>query len=398
MDIAISTDETIGVEDLYLLPTYRKMPIALTRGEGSYVWDAEGNRYLDFYGGHCVTPLGHCPPRVVEALKAQAETLLFYSNVIYSPVRARAATLLADFAPDGLRHVYFCNSGTEANETALKLARKWSGKPGVVAMEGSFHGRTLGSLAATWEKKFRDSYESVLPETVFAPFGNAEAVQAILSERDDIAAVIIEPIQSMAGIRTAPEEYFRSLRNTCDHHHVALIFDEIQTGLGRTGTFSISEQLGMKPDMITFAKGLGSGVPVGAVLVSDEITQDVQYGDQGNTFGGGMLAMAAVVATLETIRDENLMSRPPVLFDRLSASLKPFIRAIRGRGCLIGLEVEGEAGRIVTALRKNGVLTGGSADPHVIRLMPPLNLAENEVDEFIEAFRAAVESLPPSNS
>ena len=394
MDLTISTEETIEVEEHYLLPTYKKMPIALVRGEGSYVWDAEGNRYLDFYGGHCVTPLGHRPPRVVEALKSQADTLLFYSNVLYSPVRARAAGLLADFAPEGLKHVYFCNSGTEANETALKLARKYTGKPVVVAMEGSFHGRTLGSLAATWGEKFRAPYKSVLPETIFAPFGDADALQAIFAERDDVAAVIIEPIQSMAGIRTAPDEYFRSLRAICDQHGVVLIFDEIQTGLGRTGTFSISEQLGMKPDMITLAKGLGSGIPVGAVLVSDEITKDVQYGDQGNTFGGGMLAMSAVAATLATIRDENVMSRPPVLFERIASGLKSYIRNIRGRGCLIGLELESEAGPVVTALRKHGVLTGGSADPYVIRLMPPLNLSDEEADTFIETFRKVTESEP----
>lgn len=387
MQYEISTEETIELENTFLLPTYKKMPLVVVRGQGSYVWDADGHKYLDFYGGHCVTPLGHCPPRVVQALNAQAETLLFYSNVVYNPTRARAAALMASLAPSSLKHVYFCNSGTEANETALKLARKWTGKPGLIAMEGSFHGRTLGSLAATWEAKYRDPYQEVLPETVFVPFGNENAVDKVLADRDDIAALILEPIQSMAGIRTAPDVYFQALRSVCDKHGVALIFDEIQTGVGRTGTFSISEQLGIEPDMITMAKGLGSGIPVGAVLTSDRVSESVQFGDQGTTFGGGMLAMAALIATLETLQEEDVMLRPPVIFERVSAGLSPLVREIRGAGCLIGIEMDREVAPVVAALRNEGILTGGSADPYVIRLMPPLNLSDEEVDTFVRAFK-----------
>jgi acetylornithine/N-succinyldiaminopimelate aminotransferase len=388
----MTTQETIRLEDAFQIPTYAKIPLALVRGEGCYVWDADGRRYLDFYGGHCVTLLGHCPPRVVEAIQRQASELIFYSNVAYSPLRARAAELLARLAPPGMGHVFFCNSGTEANETALKLARKASGRSGIIATEGGFHGRTLGSLAATWTEKYRAPYTRVLPETHFVPFGDATAVEEVLLRDSDIAAVILEPIQSMAGITEAPNEYFEALRRLCDAHGVALIFDEVQTGVGRTGTFSISEQLGVTPDLISLAKSLGSGVPVGAVLVGDEIASSVELGDQGTTFGGGMLAMAAVTATLETLISDALMSRAAELFDRIRSAAAPHARSVRGRGCLIGIELDGPAGPVLKKLRENGVLAGSAADPNVIRLMPPLNAGDVAAEEFGEAFSLAVSS------
>lgn len=386
----MNTAETIQIEDQYQIPTYAKLPVALVRGEGCYVWDAEGNRYLDFYGGHCVTLLGHCPPRVVAAIQAQAADLIFYSNVVYSPVRARAAALLAKLAPAGLGHAFFCNSGTEANETALKLARKFTGKPGVIATVEGFHGRTLGSLAVTWEEKYRAPYAAVLPETQFVPFGDADAVAAVLAERNDIGAVILEPIQSMAGVTTAPSSYFQALRALCDEHGVALIFDEVQTGIGRTGTFSISEQYGVRPDLITLAKSLASGIPVGAVLASDAIAASVKLGDQGTTFGGGMVAMAAIIATLETIVDEQLMARAPVLFERIREAVRPYARDVRGAGCLIGVELDAPAAPVMKRLRtESGILTGGAGNPNVIRLMPPLNTPDEALDAFAAAFEKA---------
>ena len=389
----MTTEEIIHLEDAFQIPTYRKMPVALVRGEGSYVWDSEGNRYLDFYGGHCVALLGHCPPEVVAAVQEQASQLIFYSNVAYSPVRARAAALLSLASPEGLRHAFFCNSGSEANETALKLARKTTGKPGLVAMEGGFHGRTLGSLAATWKPIYRAPYTAVLPETHFVPFGNLEAVETVLATHDDIAAVILEPIQSMAGIVQAPDGYYSDLRALCDRHGVLLIFDEVQTGVGRTGTFSISEQLSLKPDLITLAKSLGSGVPVGAVLASDAIAAGVEHGDQGSTFGGGMLAMAAVAATLETIREEGLMDRAKAIHEQIRSAVEPLAKAVRGRGCLIGLELDGPVKPMLAQLREAGVLAGSSGDPNVLRLMPPLNASDADVAFFAKAFAQALDNV-----
>lgn len=386
----MTTREIIALEDQYQIPTYQKIPIALARGEGSFVWDADGRRYLDYYGGHCVTLLGHCPPRVVRAIQEQAETLLFYSNVVYSEVRARAARLLAQMAPEGMQHVFFCNSGTEANETALKLARKFTGKSAVISTEGGFHGRTLGSLAVTWTPSYREPYRESLAETVFVPFGDAYAVERALAEQGDVAAVIVEPLQSMAGVADAPDSYFVELRKACDRHGALLIFDEVQTGVGRTGTFSISDQLGMRPDLISLAKSLGSGVPVGAVLVSDPVAASVNYGDQGTTFGGGMVAMAAVEATLESIREENLMSRADHVFSRIKDSVSEVALEVRGRGCLIGVRLDQPVGPVLAALRERGILAGSSGDANVLRLMPPINTTDEEIDFFAGAFEESV--------
>ncbi len=387
----MTTPEIIRKEDAHLIPTYRKMPLALVRGEGTWVWDSNGKKYLDCYGGHCVTILGHCPPRVTAALKRQSEKLLFYSNVVYSDVRATAAMRLAKMAP--LRQIFFCNSGTEAVETALKIARKATQRSGIIAMEGDFHGRTLGSLATTWNSNYRAPYADMLAETVFAPFGDLSAVEAILQDNRDIAAVILEPIQSIAGIVQAPDEYYRELRALCNKYGVLLIFDEIQTGVGRTGTFSMSEQMGMLPDLITLAKSLGGGMPVGAVLASDALAEGVQYGDQGSTFGGGMLAMAAVDAVLTTLQAENLMQRAAPIFEQIVKATRPYVQEVRGRGCLIGLKLDMPAKPVLAALRERNVLAGGSADPHVIRLMPPLTTSGAEIDFFAQAFADTMATL-----
>lgn len=370
-----------------LLPTYHQLPIALERGEGIYVWDTEGRRYLDFYGGHCVTVLGHCPPRVVEAVQRQAGTLMFYSNVVGSPIRVEAAERLAALAPLG--RPFFCNSGTEANETALKLARATTGKSGIVAMKGGFHGRTLGSLAATWGDGYHAPYRSILPETRFVPFGWEGAVEEALAE-GDVAAVILEPIQSMAGMTTATPAYAQALRRLCNQYGALLIFDEVQTGVGRTGTFSFADQLGVTPDLITLAKSLGSGVPVGAVLVSEAVAETVKPGDHGSTFGGGMLAMAAVAATCEALVEDGLMERAAVVFDAIREGAEALGLGVRGRGCLIGLDLGRDAKPVVAALRERGILTGGASDPHVLRLMPPLTTPMEAVETLLASLREAL--------
>ena len=397
MQIATHPDTTSSImqtEDAYLLRSYRKKEIALARGEGCYVWDLEGNKYLDFYGGHCVTLLGHCPPPVVEAIQKQVGELMFYSTLVYSPARAAATAELADFAPDGMKTIFFCNSGTEANETALKLARKHTGKPAIVAMEGDFHGRTLGSLSVTWDLHYREPYLSSMGPVHWSPFGDADALEKVVASNDDIAAVIVEPIQSMAGVTVAPPEFFQAMRRICDAHGVKLIFDEIQTGIGRTGKFSISEWLGMKPDMITLAKSLGSGVPVAATLVSDEIADAVEYGDQGTTFGGGMVAMAAASSSLKMLREENLMPRATWIYetlrDRITPGVAPHVVDFRGMGALIGIEFDQPSGPIVKKLFEKGILVGGSGNPNTIRVMPALVAGEAEVTRFADALLAVL--------
>ncbi|MFO8099700.1 MAG: aminotransferase class III-fold pyridoxal phosphate-dependent enzyme [Salinibacter sp.] len=389
----MTTDEIINLENQLEIPTYDKMPMALVNGHGTSVWDAEGTEYLDFYGGHCVSLLGHCPPSVVAAVQEQAEHLLFYSNVAHSPVRARAAQRLTALAPDGLGHVFFANSGSEANETALKLARKHTGRSGVVALEGGWHGRTLGSLATVHDDAYRAPYRDVLPETTWVPMGDLGAAEAALAA-EDVAAVILEPIQSIAGMRAVPPEYVQGLRTLCDAHGTLLIFDEVQTGVGRTGTFSMADPLGATPDLIALAKSLGAGVPVSAVLVDDAVAATVEPGDQGSTFGGGMLAMAAVEATLTTLVEDDLMARASEIHARMAEAVGPVVEAVRGRGCLMGLMLDRPVGPVLDALRAQGVLAGGSADPHVMRLMPPLVATDADVQHFAEALRAALQAVP----
>ena len=390
------TEAIMNDEDTFLIPTYKKLPLALVHGKGAYVWDADGNRYLDFYGGHCVTVLGHCPPRVVQAIQKQSEQLLFYSNVVYSDVRARAARTLADMAP--LKRIFFCNSGTEAIETALKIARKSTGRSGIISTVNGFHGRTLGSLATTWNPSYREPFKDVLaPGHYFSDFGDTAAIERVLYQNKDIAAILLEPIQSIAGIVEASRDYFQELRQICDRNEILLIFDEIQTGVGRTGTFSISEQLGVVPDMITLAKSLGSGIPVGAVLCSEALSRDIHHGDHGSTFGGGMIAMSAVTETIESIRDEQLMEQAPKIFVMIKNALTPYALEICGCGCLIGVRMESPVRDLLTALPRHGVLAGGSTDPHVIRLMPPLITELKHVSEFTHAFRKALKQAETSD-
>jgi acetylornithine/N-succinyldiaminopimelate aminotransferase len=387
----MTTDDIIDIEQQLEIPTYNKMPMALVRGEGPHVWDAEGTRYLDFYGGHCVSLLGHCHPNVVEAVQAQAEQLLFYSNVAHSPVRARAAQRLAGLAPDGLGNVFFANSGSEANETALKLARKYTGRSGVVAMEQGWHGRTLGSLATTHDEKYRAPYADVLPETTWVPVGDLDAAEAVLAT-EEIAAVILEPIQSIAGMREIPAAYVQGLRTLCDEYGTLLAFDEVQTGVGRTGTFSMSDALGATPDLIALAKSLGAGVPVSGVLVDDVIAETVETGDQGSTFGGGMLAMAAVEATLKTLVEDDLMARATEIHAQVAKAVGPVVEEVRGRGCLMGLKLDCPAEPVIDALRDQNVLVGGSSDPHVMRLMPPLIVSDKDIEAFADALHTALDA------
>jgi acetylornithine aminotransferase/acetylornithine/N-succinyldiaminopimelate aminotransferase len=381
---ATDLSDPLALEDAVTLPTYAKPPVALVRGEGTTVWDTEGRAYLDFYGGHCVALLGHCPPRVVEAIRRQAGELLFYSNAMYSPVRAEAARTLVALAPEGLDRVFWCNSGTEANETALKLARATTGRPGILSFSGGFHGRTLGSLAATWGEGYHAPYRSALPETTWAAFGDLSAVEQALAG-ETVAGVIVEPMQSMAGITEAAPDFYQGLREACTRTGTVLIFDEVQTGVGRTGTFTYGEHVGVTPDLITLAKSLGSGVPVGAVLVRDTIAATVKSGDQGTTFGGGMLAMAAVQATLDQLVDDGLMDRATTLFDRLADGLRaiPAVTEVRGRGGLIGVSLDRPAKPVAAALREHGVLVGTAGRADTLRLMPPLTTPDADIDAFL---------------
>lgn len=371
-----------AIENQYEAATYARYPVVFSHGEGIHMYDTEGKSYIDLYGGHCVSILGHSPERVIDAISAQAKELMFYSNVVYHPTRARAAKKLVEMAPDGFDKVFFCNSGTEANENAIRLAWKVTGKTRIVSTEGGWHGRTLASLSVTHSAKLRAPYQFAMPDVSFVPFGDAPALRAYLTENDDVAGFILEPIQSISGCAMADDQYYRDIRSICDEFGVILIFDEIQTGVGRTGTFSFCEHVGMRPDLITLAKSLGAGFPIGAVLMPDRIGDTLANGDLGSTFAGGMLASAACEATLTEIESKGYMEQAVLLHQALKQALHHTQIEVRGRGCLIGLKLPGEARPVVQELFKRGWITGTSDIPDVMRIMPPVITPIETIQEF----------------
>jgi len=346
------------------------------------LYDAGGKEYYDFYCGHAVTLTGHCHPRVVAAIQEQAARLIFYSNIVYNDVRATYAASLIDAAPEGYGQVFFCNSGAEANETALKLSRKFTGRPTIISMEGAFHGRTMGALAMTANPKYRAGFEPLLPGVEFVPFGDLEALSSAMNER--VAAVILEPVQSIAGVRMADSAYYRGLRDLCDRWGALLVFDEIQTGLGRTGKLWVGEHWGVTPDIITLAKGIASGVPMGATLVSTRIAQTVHLDEHGSTFGGGPLVCAAAQATLDVILGDDLPAHAALMGDLIKERLGslPHVKEVRGLGLLLGLSLDIPAKEVQTAALERGIILGTSGDPNVLRVMPPMVVTQDHIEHL----------------
>lgn len=381
----MSFAEIAEIEDEFQVATYKKMGIAIERGSGAWVWTSEGEKYLDLYGGHAVCATGHSHPKVVAAIRDQAAKVIFYSNLVYSDVRARTAERLVSVAPKSLTKAFFCNSGTEANENAMRMARMATGREKVISFTGGFHGRTADSISATFLGKYREIGRPNVPSHVEATFGDIDSVRVVADVHT--AAIILEPIQSMAGVREAAPKFFRELRELCDERGIMLIFDEVQTGIGRTGRwFFAGSDLadGVEPDVISLAKSLGSGVPVGACLVNDRVSASIKVNDLGTTFGGGMLAMAAVLATLEAIEEDSMLENAKAFESALRRKLDgmPGVVAIHGRGCLLGIEFDGPCAPIHKELLDAGVITGTSSAPNVLRLLPPLCV---EVDKAVEA-------------
>jgi acetylornithine/succinyldiaminopimelate/putrescine aminotransferase len=376
------------VSDDALLRTYKTLPITLARGEGSCVWDTQGRRYLDMYAGHAVTATGHCHPDVVRAIRDQAGKLVFYSNVVDLEVRRRAAGALVDRCPAPLSHALFVNSGAEAIENAVKLAVMQTGRRGIVAMNGAFHGRTLLALNLTHSPKYRSTIPYPIDAIRFVPFGDLEAARRAIGP--DTAAVILEPIQSMAGVVTASEPYFQGLAQACRSAGAFLIYDEIQTGFGRTGTMFYAGRHGVVPDVIALAKAIGSGIPLGAIVARREHAEKVEYGQFGATFGGGPIAMAALEATVQVFDRDKLLDNVRRQGEKLFAGLRPHCAEVRGMGLFIGIRGPRPAAELNKALLERGILAGGSDDPAILRLLPPLVLKDSEVEEFLDAFREIV--------
>ena len=380
-------DAIAKLEDEFQLATYKKMGIAVERGEGSWVWTSDGDKYLDLYGGHAVCATGHSHPHVVNAIKEQAEKLLFYSNLVYSEIRGRAAQKLVSVAPKSLTKAFFCNSGTEANENAMRMARMATGREKIVSFTGGFHGRTADSISATFLGKYREIGKPKVPHHVEAEFGNIESVRSVID--DQTAGVILEPIQSMAGVREVEPRFFRELRDLCDEFGAILIFDEVQTGVGRTGNwFFAGSDLagGVEPDIITLAKSLASGIPVGACLVNDRISSTIKESDLGTTFGGGMIAMAAVLATLEVVGDEDMLANAVRVEQQIRTGLNAVesVVEVHGKGCLLGIEFAETASIVHSKLLDAKIITGVSSSANVLRLLPPLCVTTNEVGMLVD--------------
>jgi acetylornithine aminotransferase/acetylornithine/N-succinyldiaminopimelate aminotransferase len=395
METAISPAEEIFLEEQYQLATYKKMPLVADRGEGVWIYTSDGDRYLDLYGGHAVAGTGHCHPRVVQAIQQQTGKLLFYSNLVYSETRARAAEKLVSIAPAALTKAFFCNSGTEANENAMRMARMTTGREKIISFSGGFHGRTADAISATFLGKYREIGKPNVPGHLQAQFGEIDSVRVVAD--DSVAGILLEPIQSMAGVCMAEPVFYRELRQLCDELGIVLIYDEVQTGVGRTGQWFFAGSEGgdgVVPDVITLAKSLGSGVPVGACLVTEKIAAHIKENDLGTTFGGGMLAMAAITATLEAIENDRMLENVREVESYLRERLKEIdqVMNVRGRGFLLGLEFADKAKPIHEALLKRKIITGTSSDPRVLRLLPPLCLQKSDIDLFIGALTQVLRS------
>ena len=374
-----------------LLPTYTPYPFPIVSGAGDRVFDDQGHAYFDFYGGHCVCSTGHSHPKVVEAITRQAQSLIFYSTAANLPIRSRAAEALLAFAgsgqPSGLVSAFFCNSGAEANENALKVAAKLTGRTRFAAFQGGWHGRTTLALSVTDDPKITVGLETFLAPCDRLPLNDLEALDGY--DFSQVAAVILEPVQSMSGIRPASPIFLQKLRAKTQSAGCMLIYDEVQTGVGRLGHPYVAGLHGVQPDLVTSAKGLASGVPMGALLLSGPVAAALKPGDLGTTFGGGPLAAAALLATLQVILEEGLMPKALVLEDMIRQGLRgSCVTEVVGTGLLLGLKVPGGASKLKAHLQQNHILVGGSGNPEVLRLMPPLNLSLPAVSALLDAVHA----------
>ena len=375
----------------YLMQTYTRQPVSIVRGRGAKVYDLEGREYLDFVGGIAVNVLGHGHPDLVQAIQRQAAQLIHTSNLYYTEPQVKLARLLVDhsFAD----RVFFCNSGAEANEAAIKLARRYGherhgpDRYEVITMKNSFHGRTLATLTATGQEKVQKGFEPLMPGFAYAPFNDFEAIEAMVHEKT--AAIMLEPIQAEGGVHVADREYLRSLRELCTQQDILLIFDEIQTGMGRTGTFFAHEQLGVKPDIMTLAKGLAGGVPIGACLAKEPVAAAFVPGSHASTFGGNPLACAAALAVCRVLLEGKVLDQARRMGEYLAKGLADckdrhrLVKDVRGLGLLQGMELEVDARTVVADALARGVMINAATE-RVLRFVPPLVITQPEVDKLID--------------
>lgn len=385
----MTTAEIKAMATEYIINTYGDRNLAFVKGEGPYLWDADGKQYLDFLGGLAVNGLGHCHPNVTAAIREQAGKLLHTSNLYYIQPQAELAKMLVENSD--MEQVFFCNSGAEANEAAIKLARKFtkdSGRPDayeIITMENSFHGRTMATITATAQTKYHIGFEPMLEGFTYVPFDDLQATEAAINEKT--CAILVEPIQSEGGVNIPSDDYLQGLRALCDEHKLLLIFDEVQTAMGRLGTFFGYQSYGVVPDVITMAKALGSGVPIGAMLAKREVAASFVPGTHAATFGGNPLVTAAARATVQTILDENLAVNAVKMGNYLAGGLMELkgqypVKEVRGKGLLRGLVMEVDAKPLAAKCIENGLITICTND-YVLRFLPPLNINTAHVEEAV---------------
>ncbi|WP_105318080.1 [LysW]-aminoadipate semialdehyde transaminase LysJ [Thermus tenuipuniceus] len=371
---------------------YTKHDLLLVRGQGARVWDAEGHEYIDCVGGYGVANLGHANPEVVEAIKKQAETLLSMPQTLPTPTRGEFYRTLVSLLPPELNRVFPTNSGTEANEAAIKFAWAHTKRRKLVAAMRGFSGRTLGSLSVTWEPKYREPFMPLLGPVEFIPFNDVEALRKAVDE--ETAAVILEPVQGEGGVRPATREFLEAAREVTREKGALLILDEIQTGMGRTGRRFAFEHYGVVPDILTLAKALGGGVPIGAAVMREEVARSMPKGGHGTTFGGNPLAMAAGVAALRYLERTRLWERAaelgPWFMEKLREIPSPKIREVRGLGLMVGLELKEKAAPYIERLEREHRVLTLQAGPTVIRFLPPLVIEKADLERVVEAVRAVL--------
>lgn len=386
----MNTSSVIELDDQYFMHTFGRFPVVLSHGQGMKVWDIEGNEYLDFLAGIAVNALGHNHPRLVEAISHQAAKFIHISNLFYNEPQALLAEKVVQLF-GGNAKVFLGNSGAEANEGAIKLARKYAsvqknGKYEIITAIKSFHGRTMATLAATGQPKYQEGYGPLPGGFKYVTYNDLTAVQEAIT--DKTCAILVEPIQGESGIHVGTPEYLQGLRKLCDEHGILLIFDEIQTGIARTGKMFAFEHYGVKPDIMTLAKGLGGGVAIGAVVAQNQVASAFKPGDHGSTFGGNPLACAAALATLETIEKENLIANASTVGsyfkEKLQALAKkhPVITEVRGKGLMIGVQLNIPGQKLVETALKNGAIIN-CANGDVLRFVPPLIASKEDIDALL---------------
>jgi len=382
----MNNDEIMDLDSKYIMQTYGRQPIALTHGEGVVIWDADGKEYIDFFAGIAVNALGQSHPKIVETIQKQAEKLIHVSNVYYTEEQVKLAKKLAEITI--FDRVFYANSGAEANEGAIKLARKYTGKGEIIAMDNSFHGRTLVTVTATGQEKYKKPFKPLPAGFKHVPFGDIKALADSIS--DDTAGVLIEAIQGEGGIVVPPENYLKEVEALCKEKNVLLILDEVQTGFGRTGEMFAYELYGIKPDIMTIAKSIGSGYPIGGVLAKNNVASAFDLGDHGSTFGGNPLGCAAALRVIETMEEEKLLDNSKKVGKYLKNKLNmlkdkyDFIIDVRGFGLFLAIEFNQKSAVFVDKMREKGFLINSTAET-ALRFAPPLIITTKDVDKMIKA-------------